>query len=176
MICNDKLTKRLLGSVGLPGLLLGLGLLHGCISNDENNSSSAPPQIYVTDQHNDRVVRIDNLSGAGWTSIGTYGDGPNQFAIPYAIFVDTAGKIYVADSANNRIVRMDDMTGVNWIAFGTYGTGTNQFAHLSGIYVDTAGKIYVADTNNRRIVRMDDMTGTNWTTLGTSGSGTKQFG
>jgi sugar lactone lactonase YvrE len=126
----------------------------------------ASGRIYVVDTFNCRIVRIDDISGTNWTTLGGHcGAGTKQFSGAADIALDASGRIYVADVSNNRIVRSDDMAGTNWIAFGTTGSGTNQFIGAQGIAVDAAGKIYVADSGNKRIVRMDDMTGTNWTVL-----------
>ena len=71
-------------------------------------------RIYVADTANDRVVRMDDMTGRGWVALGTTGRGAGQFEAPRAIFVDSQGRIYVADTLNNRIVSMDDMTGRGW--------------------------------------------------------------
>src|SRR2546426_7026869 len=76
-------------------------------------------QIYVADWNNNRIVRMNDMTGAGWTELGMFGSGPNQFNGPFGIFV-SAGQIYVADRHNNRIVQMDSMTGARWTAFGTF--------------------------------------------------------
>ena len=136
----------------------------------------APAHIYVTDGGHNRIVQMDDMTGTGWTTLGTAGTGTNQFASPTGIFVDTDGRIYVADYNNNRIVRMDNITGAGWTTLGSSGTGTNQFSRPFSVYLDTAGRIYVTDMGNGRIVRMDDMGGQGWTTFGTYGTGTNQFG
>jgi DNA-binding beta-propeller fold protein YncE len=69
----------------------------------------ATGKIYVADNGNCRIVRMDNISGKKWTSYGTCGSGTGQFSSPKGLWVD-AGGIYVADSGNNRIVSMADMT------------------------------------------------------------------
>jgi Bacterial Ig-like domain/NHL repeat len=144
-------------------------------------------RIYVTDNDgsNDmvsRVVRMDDMTGAGFTSYGTWGSGTGQFNRPWGLAVDSTFHIYIADGPNQRIVRMDDMAGTNWTALGTLGTGADQFYAPTGIFVDGTGRIYVSDYGgsigygvDNRIVRMDDMTGTSWTTLGTEGAGYKQL-
>ncbi len=147
----------------------------GCVSVTFTATAvvAGSAKIYVSDGGNNRIVRVDDLTGTNWTTFGTSGSGIGQFKTPEGVALDAAGKIYVTDGGNNRIVRMDDMNGTNWITLA--GSGTNQFSGALGIAVDRVGKIYVADGNNNRIVRIDDMTGTNWTTLGTFGGGTNQF-
>jgi sugar lactone lactonase YvrE len=149
-----------------------------------------PFQIFVSDTGNNRIVRMDDMTGTNWTTFGSAGNGVDQLSGPEGVFVDLADNnaIYIADTGNNRIVRMDDMTGTNWSTFGTGGSGANQFIAPSGIVVTPAGTystanytvvtplhIYVTDSGNNRIVRMDDMTGTNWTAFGTGGGGVDQF-
>src|SRR5207249_8708803 len=80
----------------------------------------------LADRNNNRVVRMNDMTGAGWTEFGTFGSGPNQFSSPFGIFV-SAGQIFVADTFNTRIVRINDMTGTGWTPFGTPGSGMNQF-------------------------------------------------
>lgn len=145
---------------------------------DEQSAAQAPApaaRIFVASLGNDQIVRIDDMTGAGWTSFGSRGGGANEFLGPTGIFVDAVRKIFVTDSNNHRIVRIDDMTGAGWITFGSFGDGANQFLGPVGIFVDARGKIFVTDAGNRRIVRMNDVTGAGWTTFGTAGSGSGQF-
>jgi hypothetical protein len=59
--------------------------------------------------HNDRIVQIGDMTGAGWIAFGTQGGGTNQFADPIGIFLDATMRIYVTDARTNRIVRINDM-------------------------------------------------------------------
>jgi len=101
-------------------------------------------RIYVADSGNNRIVRMDDMTGAGWTALGHRGAGVNEFCYPAGIFVDGAGRIYVADECNHRVVRMNDMTGAGWTALGNRGTGVNQFVGPQSVVLDAAGRIYVA--------------------------------
>jgi hypothetical protein len=38
--------------------------------------------LYVTDYFNHRVVRMNDITGAGWTTLGTQGSGVMQFNLP----------------------------------------------------------------------------------------------
>ncbi len=91
--------------------------------------------MLVVDRLNNRVVRINDMTGAGWIAFGSFGSGINQFNDPTNARVDTAGKIYVADRANNRVVRIHDMTGAGWTTFGNFGSGINQFNGPTGMFV-----------------------------------------
>jgi hypothetical protein len=44
-------------------------------------------QIFVADSTNNRIVRINDMTGAGWTTFGAQGSGPNQFSVTQGIFV-----------------------------------------------------------------------------------------
>jgi len=79
-------------------------------------------KIYIADTNNDRVVRIDDMTGAGWTSLGTVGTGVGNLDNPKAISLDSQGRIYIVDSNNYRIVRISDMVGSNWTSYGVNNT------------------------------------------------------
>lgn len=83
------------------------------------HTASPPQQIYVVDRANSRIVRVNDMTGAGWTALGTAGSGPKQFNFPRGIFLDARGRIYVADTDNHRIVRMEDIAGAEWTSFGS---------------------------------------------------------
>jgi len=91
-------------------------------------------RIYVTDAANNRIVRIDDMTGAGWISFGTSGSGTYQFDSPHGIFVDPSGKIYITDGGNRRVVRINDMTGSNWAEFASNASGTHMFGITLGIF------------------------------------------
>ena len=44
-------------------------------------------RLYVADFRNHRIVRINDMTGAGWRSLGSEGAEVNQFLMPYSIFV-----------------------------------------------------------------------------------------
>jgi sugar lactone lactonase YvrE len=78
-------------------------------------------RIYVADAGNARIVRMNDMTGAGWTTLGSLGRGVKQFRNPPGVFVDGAGRIYVADQGNGRVVRINDMTGAGWTTLNTQG-------------------------------------------------------
>src|SRR5271165_4028709 len=44
-------------------------------------------RIYIADAGNNRIVRIDDMTGANWTTFGTMGSGVNNFNAPLGIAV-----------------------------------------------------------------------------------------
>jgi sugar lactone lactonase YvrE len=68
--------------------------------------------IFVSDGYTDsRVVKYDR-NGRFIKSVGTRGNGVNQFSTPHGIAADAQGNIYVADRGNSRIVVLDN--DLNW--------------------------------------------------------------
>lgn len=133
-------------------------------------------RIYVAEQQS-RLHRLDDLSGAGWTTydIGDEAGRPANRMLGCWVCVDRSGRIYMSDGALHRVIRIDDMSGANRAVLGTEGGGARQFRHPAGVWVDERNRLYVADFGNFRIVRCDDMQGTNWVELGRYGSGEREF-
>lgn len=178
--------------LALPGCEGGAIPPPGCVASVTVDSAG---RIYIV--ASSRIVRIDDMDGTGWTTLGGPGSsptGPGSFAGPKVVIIDAQGRILVSDSAGGRIVRLNDMEGNGRVNFGSPGSGVGQFlkpegvafgslgdvdhAHPIGtavgkfdephdVAVGPSGKIYILDTLNARIVRIDDMTGAGWTTFGT---------
>lgn len=96
----------------------------------------AGPQgdLYVTDQHNFRIVRYSN-TGQVISMWGSEGSAPGQFGINIGLGADAGGNVYVADWGNNR-VQVFDANGVflrRWV-----GSGVRDVA------VGPNGRVYVA--------------------------------
>jgi sugar lactone lactonase YvrE len=78
--------------------------------------------IFVSDQHNNRIRRIDS-NGAVTTIAGDgtkgFHDGPGasaQFNRPCGITADHHGNVYVADPLNHRIRKIDSQGTVSTVA------------------------------------------------------------
>ena len=123
-------------------------------------------KIYVMDSGHRRIVRIDDMTGAGWISYGI--PDTAGFVQPIGIAVTHEKIIYVADRGNHRIFRIEDMTGTEWLSL-------SGFDYPYDIAESPDGKIYVLERDNYRIVRIDDMTGAGWITYGSAGSDSGQF-
>lgn len=155
-----------------------LALIWGC--GGRGGSSSQPPSmshIYIGDAANGRIVRFNDMTGAGWSEKTGAEGGGTPFALNNTMDVafDSQGRMYVCDNDNNRVVRFDSFGSVAQISFGTSGNGVNQFDSPRRIAIDPQDRIYICDRKNNRVVRIDDMTGTGWTTFGTFGSGQNQL-
>lgn len=145
--------------------------------------------VYVLEQYNDVVRKIDKATGVITTICGTgmggfYGEGvpglTARMEQPSGLCMDKAGNLYIADRGNQRVRMMNMTTGIiNTVA----GTGTNGFsgdgaaatsANLSyptGLCMDTLGNLYIADNANHRIRKVDAVTGIITTVAGTGTPG-----
>src|SRR5437899_11424860 len=94
---------RFAGGVCLILVAIGTSACTGVIS------SPPVPKIYVSDESNNRIVRMDDMAGTGWTPFGILGSGMNQFNLPIGVFV-SAGGAFFGDNMNNHRVGMKDNT------------------------------------------------------------------
>ena len=119
--------------------------------------------LYVADENNQRVRRIDPGTGivttfAGNGTRGFFGDGGPATAASLSgvngVCSDTAGNIYLNDTGNNRIRRVDASGTITTFA----GNGTAASINAAfGIAVDSTGAVYLADTLNNRIRRVSPL-------------------
>ncbi|HAS46583.1 MAG TPA: hypothetical protein DCS93_39235 [Microscillaceae bacterium] len=152
-------------------------------------AQDASGNFYITDNGNNRVRKIDAITGnvstiAGIGTRGFSGDGSlataAQLDNPTGIVVDASGNIYISDQRNHRIRKVDAITGnISTIA----GTGVAGFsgdgaaatsAQLNspvGLAIDGSGNIYIADQSNHRIRKIDVGTGNISTITGTGVAG-----
>jgi hypothetical protein len=136
---------REVATVGTQGT--GVGQLE-C---PEKIAVGADGRIYVADRN--RVVRMNDITGNGWTAFGRHGSGAGEFNLIAGIAVDSRGRVYVSDFFNNRIVSFDDMNGAGW---AEYRTGINEPA---GIAVDHFDRVYLALPVAGKVIRLDDISG-----------------
>ena len=123
----------------------------GQLECPERIAVDAQGRIYVSDLH--RVVRMNDITGNGWTAFGSHGSGEGQFNYIRGLAVDRKGRIYISDSNNRRVIRMDDVSGAGWTS---YSTGQYD---PEGVAVDSFDRIYVALPVANRILRLDDISG-----------------
>jgi DNA-binding beta-propeller fold protein YncE len=129
--------------------------------------------LLITDSDNQRVRRVDAITGIITTVAGTgvegfAGDnGPAvaaQLLFPFDLEVDSAGNYYFIDSEGLRIRKVDAATGIITTVAGNGSSGTaadGSLARLSPmspgvIGLDGAGNIYVGE--GRKIRRIDGLT------------------
>ncbi len=123
--------------------------------------------VYIADQGNNRVRRIDNAGAihafAGTGATGFSGDAGvavnASLHNPYAVACDGGGNVYIADVDNQRIRMVNTAGIISTIAgngvggyAGDYGPATDaQLFEPIGVAVDALGTLYIADAWNHRI-------------------------
>jgi sugar lactone lactonase YvrE len=131
----------------------------------------AAGNLYIPDTYNQRIRRVDALTGeittvAGNGAAGYGGDGlsatspTTKLDLPEAVAFDAQGNLYIADTENNRVREVSASTGKIATLAGTGAQGdtgdsraatTAELDAPSGLAVDAAGNVYIADTQNAAI-------------------------
>ncbi|MDE2126650.1 MAG: hypothetical protein KGJ62_08675 [Armatimonadetes bacterium] len=128
-------------------------------------------KIWVADSGNNRIVRMDDITGTNWVAYGKLGDlNSTGFHNPTGVCA-IGGFVYVADQENSRVCRMADDATLSGAGFTWYtGSGSLLLAGPSGVWSTSDGYIYIADTGNQRIERIRDIQGDNASVYGTNGA------
>uniref|UniRef100_Q021V3 Ig domain protein, group 1 domain protein n=1 Tax=Solibacter usitatus (strain Ellin6076) TaxID=234267 RepID=Q021V3_SOLUE len=144
--------------------------------------------LFIADDGNHRVRRVDGNSGVITTVAGTGNAGYNgddqqathaDLQNPRGVLIDASGNLYIADYGNHR-VRVVDATGVihTFAGTGVYGFsgdgGAAMAANLKGpigLGTDAAGNIYVADGQDQRVRQVNIQTRVISTVVGNGQSG-----
>jgi sugar lactone lactonase YvrE len=128
--------------------------------------------LYIADTHNNRIRRVNGLTGIITTVVGTgergfTGDGgpatQATLSAPADVALDAAGRIYIADLENRRVRRVNTNGVIETVAgnglMGYRGDGvlatTTSVGSPEGVFVDNLGNLYIADTSNQRVRRVD---------------------
>ncbi len=157
------------------------------LSQPSSLAADAAGNLWIADETNSRIRRVDATTGeittvAGTGSIGFNGD--NQPATsaglfyPNSVALDGDGHMYVADQYHDRVRRVEAGTGTITTVAGT-GTFTGdggpataaQLYSPSGVVADAGANVFVTDSDNHRIRRIDAGTGEITTVAGTGTEG-----
>ncbi len=144
----------------------------------------ASNNIYIADEGNHRIKKVNASTGIITTLVGTgtagyTGDGSlataAQLNAPTALVLDASGNIYISDNGNNVVRKVTVSTGLITTLAGTGVagfSGDDGLATLAmldnprSIVLDASANLYIADANNNRI-RMVDGNGIITTVVGT---------
>ena len=191
---SNHRVRRVDGSTGVITTVAGTGAAgfsgdggpatSASLSFPRGVAVDASGNLFIVDQTNHRVRRVDGATGvittvAGTGTKGFSGDGgpatSASLSFPRGVVVDASGNLYIADTDNHRVRRVNGATGV---ITTVAGTGTNGFsgdggpatsASLGfprGVAVDASGNLFIADTSNHRIRRVDAATSVITTVVG----------
>ncbi|MFN8672160.1 MAG: hypothetical protein U0457_08805 [Candidatus Sericytochromatia bacterium] len=164
------------------------------LSNPNSIIFDSSNNMYISDNGNNRIRKVDKITGIITTIVGTgvagfSGDNGQainaQLNSPNNITFDSLGNLYIADSGNNRIRKVDKITG---IITTVVGTGVAGFSGDNGLAInaqlgslsvispsciafDSLDNMYISDTTNHRIRKIDKITGIITTVVGTGVAG-----
>jgi streptogramin lyase len=146
--------------------------------------------IYVADLGNNRVRKVDAVSGIITTAAGNGlfdVNGRGGLAInagiagPQGVAVDKNGNLFIAEWLGPTILKVDAVTHIISVVAGSTGifnyTGDGGLATNASLYfpwsvaVDNQGNLYIADLNNNAIRRVDAITNIITTIAGTGVAG-----
>jgi hypothetical protein len=134
--------------------------------------------IYLTDQNNFRVRKIDGKTGiintiAGNGTYGNSGSGGQatlaSLAQPTGIAVDGTGNVFISDEAFSEVYEVNKNTG---IIYAIAGNGTSGFGgdgglgvnallwHPNSLVVDQKGNVIMADNFNNRLRKLTQLNST----------------
>ena len=129
--------------------------------------------LYIADNLNSRIRKVDAISGVITTIAGTGTPGYNGDGImataaelnrPWNLSLDTAGNIYIAEWGADRVRKITISTGIITTIAGTGTAGytgdgimatTAELYQPATVVVDNAGNIYIADVNNQRVRKIN---------------------
>ncbi len=141
--------------------------------------------LFLADYNNNRVRKINRLTGIITTVAGGGTGGDNILATasavsPAGLTFDKEGNLYIADNVNDKIRKVNTSTGVitTIAGNGIQGYSGNGGLALSaslnnpaGITFDTLGNLYIADGGNNVIRKINKNTNIITTVAGTSTNG-----
>ncbi len=173
IISSIDLTTQLIGKVAGNGISGfngdGQTALQTELSVPRFVAVDAAGNLFICDSNNQRIRRVDHLTGLVTTVAGTGTAGYNsdniaatsaQLNSPQGIVVDTSGNLYIADATNQRVRRVDASTKIITTIAGTGVAGFNgdsiqataaQLSNPIGLVLDSAQNVFIADSNNHRI-------------------------
>lgn len=135
-----------------------------------------PANVYIADQNNERIRRVDGVTHVITTLAGNganafTGDGPatqNSLSQPQGVASDVNGNIFISDTTNY-ILRWVDPGGTMLTFAGMHnapgfsgdgGPATAAALYTAiGLSVDASGNIYFADQTNNRIRKVNAFAG-----------------
>lgn len=163
---------------GTPGFAGDGGLaISSRLNGPAGVTLDASGNIYIADKFNERIRKIDAVTGVittiagngyhgGWNNAPFGNDGPATAAsltYPVSVAFDCSGNMFIADWGSQTVRKVDNSGTITRFA-GTHKGDYNgdaimaTAAHLNaptGLAADCAGNVYIADTWNNRVRKVN---------------------
>ena len=190
---ENHLVRRVDASTGIVNTVAGNGTsgfsgdggpaIDASLNEPQDVVMEGTGNLFISDQANHRIRKVDASTGVITTVVGTGADGfagdggpasAAQLNRPILFALDPSGNLFIADTRNNRVRRVDSATGVITTVAGTGQGGFSGDGGLAtsagltplGVNIDRAGNLLIADANNR-IRLVNSSTGIITTVAGT---------
>ena len=128
----------------------------------------AAGNLFIADRVNSRVRRVDAVTGAVTTFVGTGGEIDSALSEPRGLAFDAAGNLFISESTGHRVRRVDAVTRAitTFAGTGTSGNGGDgglataaTIAGPWGLAFDTVGNLFIATPGGNRVRRVDAVMG-----------------
>ena len=157
------------------------------MNNPTADTFDAAGNLYVTDQSNQRIRKIDTsgnittVAGNGHNAFSGDGGSATLASLNYPgeTAVDSAGSLFIVDTVNEAIRKVSGGT-ISTVA-GTPGTQGDsgdggppleaQFGQPFAMALDRAGNLYVADINYNRVRKISGVVAGNGPSVTVTGAG-----
>jgi hypothetical protein len=187
MLQAQTMVVRTVAGNGTDGFAGDGGPATAAIFNNPTDvATDAAGNLYIADQRNHRIRKVDAATGIITTIVGTgamssSGDGGPAMAAslwyPSEVAVDGLGNIYISEQIGHRIRKVEAATGTisTIVGGGTSnfyegmpGTALRASFRPAGLTVDHGGSCYFIDDTISRIIRCNAVTGMLTTVAGTA--------
>lgn len=173
---GDLNNKRIrsISTNGIITTLAGLGSImdnvpatQGSLREPSRIYRTANGDMYIADTENNRIRKVDMVSGIVSTIAGNGVNGFNgdngsainaSLSKPEGVAVDSNGVIYIADTGNNRVRKVQNGLITTFAGNGISGySGDNMVAtnaslnSPSDVDINSQGEVLIVDKNNHRI-------------------------
>ena len=145
ILAKFALDGTLLNVYGKPGGGPGTG--PGEFTNPLDVATDPPGDMFVADNGNSRVQKLDPFGSQIWQITGT---GVGE---PAGYDVDLTGQGWVTDNLNDVFSERNPDGSIDGAPQGGPGTGLGEFNGPYGIAVDCTLNVFITDVGNNRIQR-----------------------
>ncbi len=125
----------------------------GQFNNPQDIWIDSNDRILIADTGNRRIVRIDDMTGSGWTEYA----GAQS---PVGVCTDPQGRILIADRGAGELVRIDDMQGTNRVA-------ETRLEQITAVRCGASGRVFLLrdGEGGSQLVRLDGVPASNTTAI-----------